>query len=413
MKSREVALLKEPLAPAGGAPLEKDSKVRQIAALVSLASVLQIAESFLPTPFPGIKLGLANIMTLIALVNMGERAAMEVAILRTFVSSFVLGTFLSPSFILSFSGALASSLAMCALYKILTGHGRPELSLLSVSLTGAIVHAAAQLGVVYLLFIKHTAVFLLLPWLGISAIITGWITGLLAAGICRRLRRLPGDGSPAAHVEKSLAHGEGAAPRDVQAAPSPFYGVSPALKIAGAVVAGIAIILSKSFIVYAAFFLLFSAIAYRAGIPFRRLSSNIRRLVSFILFSFAVGVVSNGDGTALFAAGPLKITGGGLAAGSLIAFRLVLLMLNASLLSETMSREELSAGLRKCLLPLRIFGISPAGPAAIVALSVSIVPGLLDEFIQHIKNANLRNKRLADILPAVSNIVVMMCEPRL
>jgi heptaprenyl diphosphate synthase len=351
-------------------------------------------------------------MTLIALVNMGERAALEVAILRTLVSSFVLGTFLSPSFILSFSGALASSLAMCALYKILTGHGRPELSLLSVSLTGAIVHAAAQLGVVYLLFIKHTAVFLLLPWLGISAIITGWITGLLAAGICRRLRCLPGDVSPAAHAEKSLVHGGGAAPRDVQAAPSPFYGVSPALKIAGTVVAGIAIILSKSFLVYAAFFLLLSVVAYRAGIPFRRLSSNIRRLASFILFSFAVGVVSNGDGTALFAAGSLKITGGGLVAGSLIAFRLVLLMLSASLLSETMSREELSAGLRKCLLPLRIFGISPAGPAAIVALSVSLVPGLLDEFILHIKNANLRNKRLADILPVVSDIVVIMCEPR-
>ena len=83
-------------------------KLSQIAVLVALACVLQIAESFIPHPIPGLRLGLANMMTLTAMILLGFGAAMEVALLRTVLSAFMMGTFMSPTFILSFSGAASS-----------------------------------------------------------------------------------------------------------------------------------------------------------------------------------------------------------------------------------------------------------------------------------------------------------------
>ena len=69
-----------------------------IALLVGLGVVLHRLEALLPLPTPWVKLGLANIMTLIALVFLGFRAAVEVTLLRVLLGSVLGGTFLSPTF---------------------------------------------------------------------------------------------------------------------------------------------------------------------------------------------------------------------------------------------------------------------------------------------------------------------------
>ena len=83
---------------------QKDHKLNRIALLVAFACVLQIAESLIPHPIPGLRLGLANILTLTAMVTLGFGYALEVAILRTILSAFIMGTFMSPTFILKFFG---------------------------------------------------------------------------------------------------------------------------------------------------------------------------------------------------------------------------------------------------------------------------------------------------------------------
>jgi heptaprenyl diphosphate synthase len=75
---------------------EANKKNTQIAFLVACASVLQILESLIPNPIPGVRLGLANMITLVALVDLGVGAAVEIAVLRTVCSSFILGTFFHP-----------------------------------------------------------------------------------------------------------------------------------------------------------------------------------------------------------------------------------------------------------------------------------------------------------------------------
>ena len=80
-----------------------NSRTYKIALLISISCVLQISESFIPHPIPGLRLGLANMLTLVALVTLGFRAALEIAVLRTVLSAFIMGTFMSPTFVLSFS----------------------------------------------------------------------------------------------------------------------------------------------------------------------------------------------------------------------------------------------------------------------------------------------------------------------
>jgi heptaprenyl diphosphate synthase len=66
-----------------------------------------VVEAAIPSPLPGVKPGLANIVTLVVLQRLGMRAAVWVSLLRVVAGSLILGTFLSPSFVLSLCGALA------------------------------------------------------------------------------------------------------------------------------------------------------------------------------------------------------------------------------------------------------------------------------------------------------------------
>ena len=66
--------------------------------IVALGMVLHRLEILIPLPSPWIKLGLANVMTLVTLVFFGLRDAVTVTLLRIMLGSIVGGTFLSPAF---------------------------------------------------------------------------------------------------------------------------------------------------------------------------------------------------------------------------------------------------------------------------------------------------------------------------
>ena len=111
-----------------------------LAIFIATAAAVNIAESLIPHPV-GLKLGLANMVTLIGLVSMGRKFAFKVAIGRVILSSILLGTFLTPTFYLSFSGALVACVSMILLYRPLG-----KISLVGVSVVGAVMHNMAQLA---------------------------------------------------------------------------------------------------------------------------------------------------------------------------------------------------------------------------------------------------------------------------
>ena len=80
----------------------------RIAGYAAAAIAITIAEGALPSPLPGVKPGLANIIILVVLLKHGWKDAAWVSLLRVFAAALVGGTFLAPSFFMSLAGAICS-----------------------------------------------------------------------------------------------------------------------------------------------------------------------------------------------------------------------------------------------------------------------------------------------------------------
>jgi heptaprenyl diphosphate synthase len=162
-------------------PSREDQRVAWFAAL---AISIHIAEAALPSPLPGLKPGLANVVTVVVLVKFGWRIAVWVNILRVIVGSLVVGSFLTPTFMLSLSGAIASLLVLLLLVQLPSNW---QCSAIGYSVAAAMAHTLGQFYVAYWLFIQHSGLFYLLPPLMTAAIIFGLLTGIIAAHIVARL----------------------------------------------------------------------------------------------------------------------------------------------------------------------------------------------------------------------------------
>lgn len=150
-----------------------------ISKLTALAIGLHILEAVIPSPLPGVKPGIANILTLYVLYEYGFTTAAWVSLLRVFASSLLLGNFLSPTFVLSLSGALCS---LAALY--LAQHlPKKHFSAITLSIFAAFAHIAGQLIIVRLWLIPHTGVVYLIPIFALAALFFGLINGLITRNL--------------------------------------------------------------------------------------------------------------------------------------------------------------------------------------------------------------------------------------
>ena len=144
--------------------------------LIALSIVLRGVEALIPNPLPWLRIGLANIMTLLAIMLFGLKAGMLLTVLRTLIASLLFGSFLSPPFFLSVSAGIASTLVMGAALR----WGGAFFSPVGISVLGGVVHNLTQLCVAYLLIIHHVEIFYLFPLLAILGIVTGFLNGWLA-----------------------------------------------------------------------------------------------------------------------------------------------------------------------------------------------------------------------------------------
>lgn len=152
-------------------------KTGRLAAL-SLFTVISltihlIEDAFpLPIPIPGIKPGLANVITLIVLRNYRLSDAFCVLTARIFLSAVFSGQLMSLWY--SAAGGLLCLLVMYAAGRFLQNRFLPLISIL-----GALAHNAGQLGAAYLL-VRTPGILSYLPFLVLSGILTGLFTGLCA-----------------------------------------------------------------------------------------------------------------------------------------------------------------------------------------------------------------------------------------
>jgi heptaprenyl diphosphate synthase len=169
------------------AVMESTQKDHLIAWLAALAIAIHIIESAVPTPLPGVKPGLANVVTIVALLSWGWRVAAWISLLRVLVGSLLIGTFLTPTFFLSFSGACCSLLTLALVQTLSRQFPALAAGAVGYSVMAAMAHMLGQFLAAYWLFIPHKALFHLLPVLMTLALIFGIVSGIIAARVVTNL----------------------------------------------------------------------------------------------------------------------------------------------------------------------------------------------------------------------------------
>lgn len=164
----------------------KAKEISLSALLVALALALSYFERFIPlnlvVPVPGVKLGLANLVTLFALYRMRPGQAAAILILRCLLGAVFGGGITALAF--SLTGGL---LALGAMF---LSQRAPFLSVYGVSILGAAAHNVGQI-LAAMVVLGSRYVLAYLPFLLLTGLICGGVTGGMAA---RLLRAIPKGG---------------------------------------------------------------------------------------------------------------------------------------------------------------------------------------------------------------------------
>ena len=167
-----------------GRPVKGTGRITRLALLTAIALTIFLVEAQIPalTTVPGVKLGLANIVTVYAMFAMGPGDALLVLSARVFLGAVFSGQMMT--LIYSAAGGLLSWCALCLLRKLFT---REQIWL--VSPAAAVFHNLGQL-LAAAAVLRSWAVMAYLPYLVIAAVLAGLFTGIAAQALLRRLERL-------------------------------------------------------------------------------------------------------------------------------------------------------------------------------------------------------------------------------
>lgn len=157
-------------------------KIATYGLFISLAFIFSYIESLIPMPFPipGIKLGLANLVVIIAIYGIGVKEAFVLSMVRILLVGF---TFRDPStLIFSFAGGILSWLSMAIFYKLKT------FSMVGVSVIGGITHNIGQI-IIAMIYVNNAGLIYYLPFLMVSGVVSGMLIGLLGALTIKRLKK--------------------------------------------------------------------------------------------------------------------------------------------------------------------------------------------------------------------------------
>ena len=158
-------------------------KTAYLGMFVTLALIASYVESLVPFYFgaPGIKLGLANLITVVLLYRADWKDAFTVSMLRILLSGFLFGNVFSILY--SFAGAVFSLLIMCLLRKI------EGFSILGVSISGGVTHNLGQIGAAIFLMENGNIIYYF-PVLMVAGIITGLLIGIGSREVLKRVPSL-------------------------------------------------------------------------------------------------------------------------------------------------------------------------------------------------------------------------------
>jgi len=155
----------------------KTKKIAYISILACLSIIFGYIESLFPaSPIPGIKLGISNIVILFALYKTDFGSSFLIMLIKVLVTSLLFSGF--NVFIYSLAGGIFSILVMHFSVKLFSKVG--------VSMAGGVFHNIGQL-LAAAFMMQTSAVFVYTPYLLISGVIVGFITGNVCSIIIKRI----------------------------------------------------------------------------------------------------------------------------------------------------------------------------------------------------------------------------------
>lgn len=161
-------------------------KTIYISLLVAQGVVIGLIENLIPYPFsfaPGAKLGLANLITIIAIFTLSKKDSFLLVWLRLILTTLLGGTL--STFLYSMSGALLSYCGMLLVKKM----GPKRVSIIGISATGGFMHNVGQL-VTAATIAQSPNVMLYLPVLSLLGILSGIAIGIAANYLLQRVETL-------------------------------------------------------------------------------------------------------------------------------------------------------------------------------------------------------------------------------
>lgn len=158
---------------------KKTNKIALYGLCIALAFVIGYLESLIPVQMlPGMKIGLTNLVVLIALYYLDEKAAFVINFVRILLAAFTFGNLQSLCY--SAAGGILSYLVMLGLKRT------KKFAMVTVSVAGSVFHNVGQI-VVAVLMVENSSVVWYLAILTISGVISGFFVGLIGGMVLTRL----------------------------------------------------------------------------------------------------------------------------------------------------------------------------------------------------------------------------------
>lgn len=156
------------------------NRVAYFGVFTALALIFSYVETLIPIQMgiPGVKLGLANLIIVIALYKMKLKEVYLLSVVRVLLAGFIFGNYFS--IIYSLAGGILSLTVMAFLKK------KDGFSIIGISIAGGVFHNLGQL-LMAMLVVETFAVAYYFPVLLIAGLITGGLIGVVSQEMLRRL----------------------------------------------------------------------------------------------------------------------------------------------------------------------------------------------------------------------------------
>ena len=150
--------------------------------LLAMMLILGWVEKQIPTPHPAIKLGLSNSVLIFAVYMLDIPTAYVLMIFKVFLSNLLFGS-LGVTFAMGFAGGVVSLTAMVLISRIKGMHP------VTVSIVGGVMHNVGQICMA-ILVTSTPGIVGYLPWLMISGLLLGALTGVCADRVMKYMKHM-------------------------------------------------------------------------------------------------------------------------------------------------------------------------------------------------------------------------------